>query len=350
MAPEARAAATGTLSGAANDAVGDIDQLSFEPYVTAFADLITSPHTKPPLTIGIFGSWGSGKSFLLEHVERTITARQAADPRALPRVHVVRFNAWEYSATEVVWPGLVRKIVTRLDKLATWPRHKRIRTRVRWNLKRQWAGLRVQLVAAGLVVGTAVAAALVQGEETLAGAILGVAAALGAGGVVKAARDPIAQWVTALFAGSDYGRHLGVMEDIKHDLERLEERLHRKDTDGIDVITGRILVLIDDLDRCEPAKAVEVLQAVNLLLNFSSFVVCIGIDARIVTAAIEKHYEGLLGTAGASGYEYLDKIVQIPFRIPLPGPEEIRTFLAGQLGNPERPAHGAVMERPAERR
>jgi hypothetical protein len=328
---------TGTLPGAGNDAVGDVDQLGFQPYVTAFADLITSPHTKPPLTIGIFGSWGSGKSFLLEHIEREIDARHEAQPETIPRVHVVRFNAWEYSATEVVWPGLVRKIVTRLDKLTTWPRRKRIATRLRWNLSRQWSALRVQLIAGLLVVGAAIAAAIVQGERSLAGAIFGVAAALGVGGVLKAAKDPVAQWVTALFAGSDYGRRLGIMEDIKHDLETLEARLHRTDADGNDVVTGRILVLIDDLDRCEPAKAVEVLQAINLLLNLSSFIVVLGIDARIVTGAIEKHYEGLLGKSGASGYEYLDKIVQIPFRIPEPGRDEIKSFVASQLGNPEPP-------------
>lgn len=64
---------------------------------------------------------------------------------------------------------------------------------------------------------------------------------------------------------------------------------------------------------------------------------CLGIDARVVTAAVERHYQGLLGEAGASGYEYLDKIVQIPFRIPEPGEDEIRAFIAKQLGDPKRP-------------
>ncbi|HEV7808323.1 MAG TPA: P-loop NTPase fold protein, partial [Solirubrobacteraceae bacterium] len=73
---------------------------------------------------------------------------------------------------------------------------------------------------------------------------------------------------------------------------------------------------------------------------------------RIVTGAIEKHYEGLLGEAGASGYEYLDKIVQIPFLIPEPGRDEIMTFVAGQLDNPEPPppqphGHGHEPVRPA---
>lgn len=56
------------------------------------------------------------------------------------------------------------------------------------------------------------------------------------------------------------------MEEIKHDLEALERRLH--DDDPKKPTVGRILVVIDDLDRCEPTKSVEVLQAVNLLLNF----------------------------------------------------------------------------------
>ena len=54
----------------------------------------------------------------------------------------------------------------------------------------------------------------------------------------------------------------------------------------------------------------------------------------MVTRAVERHYEGLLGEAGASGYEYLDKIVQIPFRIPTPETHEVEAFLSELLGNP----------------
>ena len=114
--------------------------------------------------------------------------------------------------------------------------------------------------------------------------------------------------LTTLAEDNGYGKHIGYMSEIHEDLKKLEEQLRENN--------GRFLVVIDDLDRCEPEKAVEVLQAINLLHNFPSFVVCLGIDARIITAAVDKHYEGLLGEVGASGYEYLEKIVQIPFRIP----------------------------------
>ena len=113
------------------------------------------------------------------------------------------------------------------------------------------------------------------------------------------------------------------MEEIREDLEGLRVQLAGD---------ARILVLIDDLDRREPNQAVEVLQAINLLLNFSPFVVVLGIDARVVTRAIEKHYDGILNRAGASGFEYLEKIVQIPFRIPEPDRDAVELFLQDQLG------------------
>jgi hypothetical protein len=326
----------GNSSGAGNDTVAETDQLGFDVYVEAFADLIMSEHTRPPLTIGIFGSWGMGKSFLLSHIQRTIDRRQAAGTRAGPKIRTVCFNAWEYSATDAIWPALVRKVVKELDQLSSWPRRKRVWTRLRWNLRRELRSLATKLVTAGLVL--AIVAAFAVGKHGLAVGLGGLTALLGIGGLVKAANDPVAKWVTGLFAGSDYGGQIGLMEDIKHDLEELEGRLHVGGDPNKAGLTGRILVIIDDLDRCEPAKAVEVLQAVNLLLNFPSFIVCLGIDARIITAAIEKHYEGLLGVAGASGYEYLDKIVQIPFRIPEPNPSDIWAFIRSQLAVRPEPA------------
>jgi HEAT repeat protein len=98
----------GGLGGALNDQVASEDQLGFEDYVRAFADLIESPETLLPLTIGIYGPWGMGKSFLLEHIAQELRHRQQERPDSseVQRVHIVNFNAWEYNATEVIWPVL----------------------------------------------------------------------------------------------------------------------------------------------------------------------------------------------------------------------------------------------------
>jgi hypothetical protein len=57
----------------------------------------------------------------------------------------------------------------------------------------------------------------------------------------------------------------------------------------------RIVLYIDDLDRCEPAKVVEVLQAVNMLLTFQLFVVMVAVDARWLSRSLEKQYPEFFG-------------------------------------------------------
>ena len=244
---------------------------------------------------------------------------------------VISFNAWEYSASEVIWPGLVRKVMEALEPRGRLQRYAR---RLRRNLWRQTRLLLPQIIIGATVIAvTFLIAVAASGFSTTV--LVGVVAALGVGGVVKlvgdAVTNPLGRWFSLLFEDRRYGNPIGYMEDIKDDLDDLQKTLKRNN--------GRILIVIDDLDRCEPEKAVEVLQAINLLLNFESFIVCLGIDARVITRAVERHYQDILREAGASGYEYLDKIVQIPFRIPEPNDDAITGFLLEQMGNP-KPANG----------
>jgi Cdc6-like AAA superfamily ATPase len=340
-----RRRSVGTQTGAGNDRVAQTDALGFRHYVRAFVDLMESPHTRPPLTIGIYGSWGMGKSFLLDHVIARIRENQRARAEAAkkapkpadgtprtPDVYVVGFNAWEYSATDVIWPGLVRKIMDTMEREVSsgWARLQR--SKLRRNFVRRLKDEAPRIVASAVVLTSVLAAAFWSSSFNLQAAAL-TFSAVGLAGlakvVVSTLNAPLSQWVTALFQDSDYGKQIGHMAEIRLDLELLETLLREEN--------GRMVVAIDDLDRCEPEKTVEMLQAINLLLNFESFIVVMGIDARIVTRAIEKHYKELLGPAGASGYEYLDKIVQIPFRIPESEPATIRTFLHAQLVGGEAP-------------
>jgi Cdc6-like AAA superfamily ATPase len=347
----------GGLKGAGNDVVADKDHLGFNHYVKAFADLIESPYTKPPLTIGIFGSWGMGKSFLLDHITRELQERgqkrfkeqrhKRKKPQTnppLPRVHIVKFNAWEYSAAKHIWTGLVRKIMNQLEKEVSWGFPGLFWKKFFINLKREFEDNKSKIilffaVLAGFLVLN-IFKFKINGQLIWSGLV-----AIGVTGIFKLVADtlskPLSQWIETVLKGTDYGKQINYMEEIHSDLELLAQRLQNNN--------GRVLIIIDDLDRCEPQKAVEVLQAVNLLLNFKSFIVCLGIDARIITRAVEKHYSNVLGTAGASGYEYLDKIVQIPFRIPEPNPDEIKIFISEQLGNPQPPiSHNSSPNTPVQ--
>ena len=103
----------------------------------------------------------------------------------------------------------------------------------------------------------------------------------------------------------------------------------------------RIVLYIDDLDRCPEDKVVEVLQAVHLMLGLPLFVVVVAVDVRWVGESIRKHYGRLVGwdertgirpatTSSASADDYLEKIFQIPYRIH-PLEPDVRKLLLGGL-------------------
>lgn len=133
------------------------------------------------------------------------------------------------------------------------------------------------------------------------------------------------QWFLADRSGSDdYRKHLGVMGTIRRDFEGLVDRLQRRpesDQRGVD----RIILYIDDLDRCPAPKVVEVLEAVHLLLAFPLFVVVVGVDPRWLAHALSVHHTALTEPLPQSAahqpdrratpQDFLEKIFQIPLTL-----------------------------------
>jgi hypothetical protein len=102
-----------------------------------------------------------------------------------------------------------------------------------------------------------------------------------------------------------YRSRLGLMTQIREDFERMAELLAppvgrvppRTDAAGDDLPRiERIVVYIDDLDRCPPARVIEVLEAVHLLLAVRLFVVVVAVDPRWLLRAVAVHYRELLQT------------------------------------------------------
>ncbi|MDQ3274837.1 MAG: P-loop NTPase fold protein, partial [Actinomycetota bacterium] len=151
-----------------------------------------------------------------------------------------------------------------------------------------------------------------------------------------------------------YRRNLGLMTHIREDFQRMAELLSRADQpatahgggDATDAAgdelprIDRIVLYIDDLDRCPPARVVELLEAVHLLLAVPLFVVVVAVDPRWLLRAVAVHYQDLLeppappelGAAGdgvgpevdpdddelwaSTPAQYLEKIFQVVFTLP----------------------------------
>jgi hypothetical protein len=116
-------------------------------------------------------------------------------------------------------------------------------------------------------------------------------------------------------------------------------------------LINRIVLYIDDLDRCPPDRVVQVLQAIHLLLAFPLFVVVVAVDSRWLSQSLYKQYEGMLsagpcenGQEGvsqpATPQNYLEKIFQIPFWVrPLTPHARVR-IIQGLLNKPGAPDSG----------
>ncbi|SFJ15997.1 P-loop NTPase fold protein [Albimonas pacifica] len=143
----------------------------------------------------------------------------------------------------------------------------------------------------------------------------------------------LAQFIEERARAEGYRKHLGLLSQIRADFELMADLLAPRtpavradaakrieaDPAALPHI-GRIVLYIDDLDRCRDEQVVEVLEAIHLLLAFDLFVVVVGVDARWVEGALTRFYAqqlspGETADGRPSVADYLEKIFQIPFRL-----------------------------------
>jgi hypothetical protein len=137
---------------------------------------------------------------------------------------------------------------------------------------------------------------------------------------------------------------LGLISVIRQDFETLGELLKDWKINGKDSIE-RIILYIDDLDRCPTSRVVEVLQAVHLLLAFDLFVVVVAVDARWLERSLNETYNlknSFLGISNQNNfthsfnpYNYLEKIFQIPFHLPAMQEEGYRKLIKNIIESPQ---------------
>lgn len=142
----------------------------------------------------------------------------------------------------------------------------------------------------------------------------------------------------------EYQKHLGIVSIIRKDFEILSELFlgHKNENTKSEgeqfrklfkKPLERIVLYIDDLDRCPEDRVVEVLEAVNLLMAFPLFVVVVGVDPLWVKKALLSRYEIQFGNGNpddalkTSTSDYLEKIFQVPFHLQQAGDMNVKNML-----------------------
>lgn len=149
-------------------------------------------------------------------------------------------------------------------------------------------------------------------------------------------KDPFQIPLDKVFDRPNYKDKVKFLSHFEKDFARIVRAATKN---GFGWKRSKLVIFIDDLDRCEPPKSADIVEAVNLFLDAEGCVFVIGMDSESVAMSIEVKYKELFERMKAEnsgvvslGRLFLDKIVQIPFSMPRPTPQQITSLVKDTLG------------------
>ncbi|MBI5847228.1 MAG: NTPase KAP [Nitrospirae bacterium] len=268
-----------------------------------------------PVTIGVHGDWGAGKSSILEMIESGFDKHE--------KVLCLKFNGWRFQGFEDAKIALIEGIVTGLIKKR--PLMTKAATAVKEVFKRiDW--LKVAKKAGGLAMTAFTGMPTPDQIGSIVSTLEGLLA--NPGGLVTKEN---------MSSAIDGVKSILKPDESKNVPEEVEE--FRKAFDNLlkDAGVEQLVVLIDDLDRCLPDTAIETLEAIRLFVFTSRTAFVVAADEAMIEYAVRKHFPDLPETTGPRDYarNYLEKLIQIPFRIPALGETETRIYVTLLLAGAE---------------
>jgi len=296
------------------------DLLGFADYAETLAALIRGLDPGASLTIGVFGDWGSGKTTLLHLIDESLRGDHVA---------TVWVNVWQLGSEEALWNAFLQALLSKVqDEMPTRRRlvfkARLLRRRARWSALPQQAvlyGWRALVAVAPLVV----ARLLPEEGGTVPVATVGGGLLSGALGLylvarpfIEAVRQGVSIDLGGLIKARPYQQRISQLDQFKAHFDDMVQVLVGRD--------GRLVVIIDDLDRCPPERLVGVLDALKVFVDSPGTAYVLGLDRRIIEQAVQQKYRDYANRAGEAR-EYLEKIVQLPFDLPPLTGERMETFV-----------------------
>ncbi|KND57286.1 Phage T7 exclusion protein [Candidatus Burkholderia verschuerenii] len=277
------------------------DYLNYLEVAEVVSEILLSPAMRP-VSVGVFGTWGTGKSSLLNLIEADLERRAKKD------VIVIRFDAWLYQGFDDARAALMDVIARKLydeAKEDAGAKGLALKLLARVDVVRS-LGLAVEIGAAAFGVPTFGVGSRVVGaignylsgtpEEEDAKAIAEGKKELG--GLIKPEKKQTPPEQIDAFR-ADFGQLL---------------------TD----LGKTLVVFVDNLDRCLPGQTIHTLEAVRLFLFMGNSAFVVAADEDMVRHSVSQHFKD---ADSRHVKDYLDKLIQVPVRVPRLGVAEIRGYL-----------------------
>lgn len=284
------------------------DFLNYKVHANLIKEYVTNPNLLP-LTIGVFGDWGSGKSSIMKILEQKLKDNN--------KVLTIYFNSWLFESYEDAKVSLLENILLELSKNKTLDEKAKKKllsliSKVDYmklakdSIKKYGKNV-VDIIATG-GIGTAIEAGF---------SMLNV--------------DKLKELSTA-----DVSKLDKYIKEEQDNATKNTIKTFRNDFEKLIDSTNydSIVIFVDDLDRCMPERVIDTLEAIKLFLSVKNTAFVIGADERIIKHSISMHLK-LHTFNNNSKYlqdleqivtDYIEKLIQIPYRIPKLSPSEIESY------------------------
>lgn len=266
------------------------DLVGYQSIANALAELCTSP-TLLPLTVGLYGSWGAGKSSVLAMMRDGLKSQE--------RSVCVHFDGWQLEPYDDVRAALMSTVLEALAPHVPSPeRVNSVRVKIDW------------LRAAGLA-----AKGIARfGSLSMTVCDPGMAGALAAGEALAEAHEAVSieRTTPATYA-----------EELASAARSFRDAFAQLITDaGLD----SVVVLVDDLDRCLPESVISILEAIKLFMAVPGTSFVLAVDDQVVNLAVMERFASA-SNPSEMARNYLDKLIQVPVLLPSLSPPESETFV-----------------------
>lgn len=298
-----------------SDIETDKDLLGFSVHANLIKDVVANVKNLP-ITIGLYGDWGSGKSSVLKILEKQLNEDEDTI--------VIYFDGWAFESFDDAKLALIQGIVDELEDSEKFVEKvkdtvddikqafSKLKESINWmRILKVTAKSAIPILSASMTGGASIIPLLISAFQEHKGNLEEILTG-----------EKADEFLKDVIGSNKEEKKYAAVREFRNDFTNLIKKSKYE----------KVVILIDDLDRCLPRNIIDNLEAIKLFLNVPGTAFVIAADEYIVSNAIKSEYQSLIKAAedGRSqniGEAYMEKFIQLPYRLPSLSNKEVETYV-----------------------